>query len=136
MNPVTALRPTADEQAQAALRILVVDDQLLYAEAISVLLDQHDGLEVVGIARDGRDAIEQAVALRPDVVLMDIRMPRLDGISATRRILRRLPGTRVVVMTALSGDEHVEQALGAGADACIKKFSRAGDLVTAIEQLA
>ena len=136
MNPVTALRPTADEQAQAALRILVVDDQLLYAEAISVLLDQHDGLEVVGIARDGRDAIEQAVALRPDVVLMDIKMPRLDGISATRQILRRLPGTRVVVMTALSGDEHVERALGAGADACIKKFSRAGDLVTAIEQLA
>jgi DNA-binding NarL/FixJ family response regulator len=136
VNPVTALSPTADEQAQASLRILVVDDQLLYAEAISVLLEQQDGLEVVGIARDGREAIEQAVALRPDVVLMDIKMPRLDGISATRRIRRRLPATRVVVMTALTGDEHVEQALQAGADACIKKFSRAGDLVTAIEQLA
>jgi DNA-binding NarL/FixJ family response regulator len=136
VNPVTALSPTADEQAQASLRILVVDDQLLYAEAISVLLDQQDGLEVVGIARDGREAIEQAVALRPDVVLMDIKMPRLDGISATRRIRRRLPATRVVVMTALTGDEHVEQALRAGADACIKKFSRAGDLLTAIEQLA
>jgi DNA-binding NarL/FixJ family response regulator len=136
VNPVTALSPTADEQAQASLRILVVDDQLLYAEAISLLLDHQDGLEVVGIARDGREAIEQAVALRPDVVLMDIKMPRLDGISATRRIRRRLPATRVVVMTALTGDELVEQALGAGADACIKKFSRAGDLVTAIEQLA
>jgi DNA-binding NarL/FixJ family response regulator len=136
VNPVTALSPTADEQAQASLRILVVDDQLLYAEAISVLLDQQDGLEVVGIARDGREAVEQAVALRPDVVLMDIKMPRLDGISATRRIRRRLPATRVLLMTALSGDELVEQALGAGADACIKKFSRAGDLVTAIEQLA
>jgi DNA-binding NarL/FixJ family response regulator len=136
VNPVTALSPTADEQAQPALRVLVVDDQLLYAEAISVLLDQQDGLEVVGIARDGREAIEQAVALRPDVVLMDIKMPRLDGISATRRIRRRLPATRVVVMTALTGDEHLEQALRAGADACIKKFSRAGDLVTAIEQLA
>jgi DNA-binding NarL/FixJ family response regulator len=136
VNPVTALSPTADEQAQPALRVLVVDDQLLYAEAISVLLDQQDGLEVVGIARDGREAVEQAVALRPDVVLMDIKMPRLDGISATRRIRRRLPATRVVVMTALTGDEHLEQALRAGADACIKKFSRAGDLVTAIEQLA
>lgn len=136
MNPVTALSATADEQAQASLRILVVDDQLLYAEAISVLLEQQDGPEVVGIARDGREAIEQAVALRPDVVLMDIKMPRLDGISATRRIRRRLPATRVLLMTALSGDELVEQALGAGADACIKKFSRAGDLVTAIEQLA
>jgi DNA-binding NarL/FixJ family response regulator len=136
VNPVTALSPTADEQAQASLRILVVDDQLLYAEAISVLLDQQDGLEVVGIARDGREAVEQAVALRPDVVLMDIKMPRLDGISATRRIRRRLPATRVVVMTALTGDEHVEQALRAGADASIKKCTRAGDLVTAIEQLA
>jgi DNA-binding NarL/FixJ family response regulator len=136
VSPVTALGPTADEQAQASLRILVVDDQLLYAEAVSVLLDQQDGLEVVGIARDGREAIEQALALRPDVVLMDIKMPRLDGISATRRIRRQLPTTRVVVMTALTGDEHVERALRAGADACIKKFSRAGDLVTAIEELA
>ena len=99
-----------------------------------MLLGQQEGLEIVGIAGDGREAIEQAVALRPDVVLMDIRMPRLDGISATRRIRRRLPGTRVVIMTGLTGDEHVERALGAGADACIKKFSRAGDLVTAIEQ--
>ena len=133
MIPVAALRSTADEQV---LRILVVDDQLLYAEAISVLLGQQEGLEVVGIAGDGREAIEQALALRPDVVLMDIHMPRLDGISATRRIRRRLPATRVLVMTALTGDEHVERALGAGADACIKKFSRAGDLVTAIEQLS
>ena len=135
MNPLTALCLTADEP-QPSLRVLVVDDQLLYAEAISVLLDQQEGLEVVGIAGDGREAIKQAAALRPDVVLMDIQMPRLDGISATRRIRRRLPATRVVVMTGLPGDEHAERAFGAGADACIKKFSRAGDLVTAIEQLA
>ena len=135
VNPLTALCLTADEP-QPSLRVLVVDDQLLYAEAISVLLDQQEGLEVVGIAGDGREAIKQAAALRPDVVLMDIQMPRLDGISATRRIRRRLPATRVVVMTGLPGDEHAERALGAGADACIKKFSRAGDLVTAIEQLA
>jgi DNA-binding NarL/FixJ family response regulator len=136
VNPVTALRPSTYEQAQRALRVLVVDDQLLYAEAISVLLGQQEGLEVVGIAGDGREAIKQALALRPDVVLMDIKMPGLDGIAATRQIRRRLPATRVVVMTALTGDEHLEQALRAGADACIKKFSRAGDLVTAIEQLA
>ncbi len=136
MNPLTALRSTADEQPQAPLRVLVVDDQLLYAEAISVLLRQQDGMEVVGIAGDGREAIEQAFALRPDVVLMDIQMPRLDGISATRWIRKKLPGTRVLVMTALTGDEHVENALGAGAAACIKKFSSAGDLITAIEHLA
>ena len=136
MNPLTALRSTADEQPQASLRVLVVDDQLLYAEAISVLLRQQDGMEVVGIAGDGREAIEQAFALRPDVVLMDIQMPRLDGISATRWIRRRLPSTRVLVMTALTGDEHVEASLKAGAAACIKKFSSAGDLLSAIEQLA
>jgi DNA-binding NarL/FixJ family response regulator len=136
VNPLTALRSTADEQPQAPLRVLVVDDQLLYAEAISVLLRQQDGMEVVGIAGDGREAIEQAFALRPDVVLMDIQMPRLDGISATRWIRRKLPATKVLVMTALTGDEYVEESLSAGASACIKKFSSAGDLVTAIEQLA
>ena len=136
MAPLSALRLTADEQTQPSLRILVVDDQLLYAEAISVLLGQQEGLEVVGIAGDGREAIRQALALRPDVVLMDIQMPRLDGISAMRRIRRRLPATRVLAMTDLSGDEHVERALRAGADACIKKFSSAGELLATIEQLA
>ena len=136
MTPLTALRPTADEHPQAPLRVLVVDDQLLYAEAISVLLRQQDGMEVVGIAGDGREGIEQAFALRPDVVLMDIQMPRLDGISATRWIRDKLPATSVIVMTALTGEEHVEESLRAGAAACIKKFSSAGDLVTAIEALA
>jgi DNA-binding NarL/FixJ family response regulator len=136
VDPLSALGSTADEQAQAPLRVLVVDDQLLYAEAISVLLRQQPGMEVVGVAGDGREAIEQAFALRPDVVLMDIQMPRLDGISATRWIRRRLPATKVLVMTALTGDEQVESALRAGAEACIKKFSSAGDLLTAIEQLA
>jgi DNA-binding NarL/FixJ family response regulator len=136
MNPLAAaLRSSEDEQPQR-LRVLVVDDQLLYAEAISVLLRQQHGLEVVGIAGDGREGIEQAFALRPDVVLMDIEMPRLDGISATRWIRRNLPATRVLVMTALTGDEHVDDALGAGAAACIKKFSSAGDLIAAIEQIA
>jgi DNA-binding NarL/FixJ family response regulator len=135
VDPLSILRSTPDEDAQAPLRVLVVDDQLLYAEAISVLLRQQSGIEVVGIAGDGREGIEQAFALRPDIVLMDIQMPRLDGISATRWIRRRLPATKVLVMTGLSGDEHAEQALRAGAVACIKKFSSAGDLLTAIEQL-
>jgi len=119
----------------AALRqdVDIVGNRQAKAEA---LLRQQDGMEVVGIAGDGREAIEQAFALRPDVVLMDIQMPRLDGISATRWIRRRLPSTRVLVMTALTGDEHVEASLKAGAAACIKKFSSAGDLLSAIEQLA
>jgi DNA-binding NarL/FixJ family response regulator len=136
VNPLAAFRPAAVEQPQPPLRILVVDDQLLYAEAISVLLRQQERMEVVGVAGDGKEAIELVSELRPDLVLMDIQMPRLDGISATRWIRHRVPSTRVLVMTALTGDEHVALALQAGADACIKKFSSAGDLLTAIERYA
>ena len=128
MTPVAAFRSTADEQA--LVRVLIVD-ALLYAEAISLLLAQQDGVEVVGIASDGTEAVEQVLSLRPDVVLMDVRMPGLDGSAATRRIRRRLPATKVLVMT-----EHVEAARGAEADGCIEKFGSAGKLLTAIEQLA
>jgi DNA-binding NarL/FixJ family response regulator len=121
------------ETPPRALRVLIVDDHLLYAEALSVLLGQERSLEVVGIAGDGRAALAGAAELRPDVVLMDIEMPLLDGIAATRLIRERLPGTKVVVMTALTGDEHQERALCAGAAACIRKFSPAGDLLEAIE---
>jgi len=136
MNPLAALRTRADTQPQQSVRVLVVDDDLLYAEAISALLSLNEGIEVVGIAGDGREGIDQAVELRPDLVLMDIQMPRLDGIVATRRIRRRLPGTKVLVMTALPGDEYVDRAVKAGAEACVRKFSHAGDLLTAIERIA
>ena len=121
------------ETPSRPLRVLIVDDQLLYAEALSVLLGQERGLEVVGIAGDGREALAAAAELQPDVVLMDIEMPLLDGISATRLLRERLPATKVVVMTALTGDEHEARALGAGASACVRKFSPAGDLLEAIE---
>ena len=134
MNPLSAVTAPADERL-ATVRVLVVDDQLLYAEAISVLLKMQAGIEVVGIAADGQEAIEVATDLRPDLVLMDIEMPRLDGISATRWIRRRLPDTRVVVMTALNGDEHAARALKAGAESCVAKFSHAGDLLEAIENV-
>jgi DNA-binding NarL/FixJ family response regulator len=119
-----------------ALRVLIVDDHLLYAEALSVLLAQEPGLDVVGIAGDGKQAIAVATELQPDVVLMDIEMPLMDGIAATHAITERLPATKVVVMTALVGDEHTNRALGAGATACIRKFSPAGDLLQAIEAAA
>jgi DNA-binding NarL/FixJ family response regulator len=134
VNPLTALTTPAAEQ-EPALRVLVVDDQVLYAEAICVLLKLQDGIEVVGMAADGQEAIARVTELKPDLVLMDIEMPRLDGISATRWIRRRMPKTRVVVMTALTGDEYAHQALKAGAEACVPKFSHAGDLLEAIESV-
>ena len=136
VTPLAAFRSRTAEQPQSPLRVLVVDDELLYAEAISVLLDMNDGIDVVGIAADGRTAVEQAEMLRPDLVLMDIQMPRLDGIAATRRIRRRLPGTQVVIMTAVAGDEHVEQARAAGASGYVRKFGPSGDLLSAIEHAA
>jgi DNA-binding NarL/FixJ family response regulator len=112
--------------------VLIVDDDLLYAEAISVLLDMHEGIDVVGIAGDGLSAIEQAESLRPHLVLMEVDLPALDGVAATRRIRRRLPETQVVIMTAL-GDEHLEGARSAGASGYVQKFCRSGDLLRAIE---
>ena len=134
MNPLRAFRSRTVEPPQAPLRVLVVDDELLYAEAISVLLDMNEGIDVVGIAGDGRAAVEQAESLRPDLVLMDVEMPVLDGIAATRRIRRRLPATQVVIMTALIGEEYVEQARAAGATGYIQKFCRSGDLLSELEQ--
>jgi DNA-binding NarL/FixJ family response regulator len=131
VTPVNAVRARSDKRPQT-IRVLVVDDQLLYAEAISVLLKLQDAIEVVGIAADGREAIALAIELQPDLVLMDIEMPRLDGISATKSIRRRMPETRVVVMTALTGDD-MQRALRAGAETCVPKFSPAGDLLEAIE---
>jgi NarL family two-component system response regulator LiaR len=130
MTLLASYQPTED--SLRPLRVLIVDDHLLYAEALSLLLREQD-LDVIGIARDGRQALAIAAELRPDLVLMDIEMPLMDGITATRRIRERLPETSVVVLTALTGEEHTEQALGAGATACIRKFSPAGDLLSAIE---
>jgi DNA-binding NarL/FixJ family response regulator len=131
--PLPTFRSRTAEQPQTPTRVLVVDDELLYAEAISALLDLNEGIEVVGIAADGRAAVEQAETLRPDLVLMDIQMPRLDGIAATSRIRRRVPGTRVVIMTGLTGDEYLERARLAGASGYVQKFCRSGDLLSAIE---
>ena len=136
MKPLAALRTRGEPEPPPSLRVLVVDDDALYAEALATLLGLTPGVEVVGIAGDGAEGIEQALDLEPDVVLMDIQMPRLDGIAATRRIRRRLPRTKVLVMTALTGDEYVERAVKAGAEACVRKFSHAGDLLTAVERLA
>jgi DNA-binding NarL/FixJ family response regulator len=121
------------ESPPRTLRVLIVDDHLLYAEALSVLLGQEERFDVIGIAGDGREAIAHAYELQPDIVLMDIEMPFVDGITATRAIMERLPETKVVVMTALTGEEHTLRALDAGATACIRKFSPAGQLLEAIE---
>ncbi len=95
--------------------ILIADDHLIVRKGIASLLSTEDDIDVVGEAADGAEAVAQAQALKPDVVLMDLVMPEMDGIEATRQITTRLPGTRVVVLTSFAADDKVFPAIQAGA---------------------
>ena len=112
-------------------RVLVVDDDSLYAEAATAILRQDDRLDVVGRACDGREAVQLALSLRPDVVLMDIEMPVMDGIEATRSLRRLLPSARVVVVTSSASEADRRGARGAGAHAFLTKELGSDALVEA-----
>src|SRR3984957_18962673 len=101
--------------AEAPVRVLIADEQKIVREGLGTLMGLLPGIEVVGAAIDGDDAGRQAVALRPDVVLMDLNMPRCNGVEATRRLREEQPATRVVVLTTYSDDAWVFSALQAGA---------------------
>jgi DNA-binding NarL/FixJ family response regulator len=120
------------------IRVLVADDQTLVRAGFRVLVESAPDLEVVGEAGDGVEAVELAGQQLPDVVLMDIRMPRMDGLEATRRIvaLDRAEGVRVLVLTTFDLDEYVYQALRAGASGFLLKDTRPADLLAAIRVVA
>jgi len=100
---------------EPVVRVLVVDDQQLVRDGIASLLGIQPGIEVVGTAADGHEALERAAELDPDVVLMDVRMPGLDGVEATRALRRARPGCRVVMLTTFDDEQYVTLALRAGA---------------------
>jgi DNA-binding NarL/FixJ family response regulator len=118
------------------VRVLVADDHRLFAEALAVILTGESGVECVGLAADGREALRKAKELEPDVVLMDISMPVLDGIEATRRLRRRQPDVAVLVLTGSSAEQDVAQARAAGAVGYVTKDSIAASLVDAIRAAA
>jgi DNA-binding NarL/FixJ family response regulator len=118
------------------IRVVVVDDHQIVREGLSSLLNALDGLEVVGTAADGRDAIHVVADAAPDVVVMDIQMPHLDGIEATRMITGRQPGVRVVMLTMNEDDETVLSAIRAGASGYLLKGSGAEEVQTAIQAAA
>jgi DNA-binding NarL/FixJ family response regulator len=116
----------------SAVRVLVVDDQALFREALVTLLSARPEVEVVGEAGDGQQALEQAAELAPDVVLMDLHMPVLDGIATTRRLRVEQPGVRVLALTTFDDDEDVFAALRAGALGYLLKDVSSDRLVEAV----
>lgn len=127
---------TAGTTAAAPVRVLLVDDQALLRMGFAMVLDAEDDLEVVGEAGDGRAALTQVAALHPDVVLMDVRMPGMNGIEATERVVAEHPGTRVLILTTFDLDEYAFAALRAGASGFLLKDARPAELVAAIRAVA
>ncbi len=119
-----------------SVRVLIADDQALVRAGFRKLLEAEPGIEVVGEAEDGASATMAARRLRPDVVLMDIRMPRMDGIEAARRMAADVPQTRVVILTTYDLDEYVYQALRAGACGFLLKDAPPDQLVAAVRLAA
>ncbi|MFE9875434.1 response regulator [Streptomyces sp. NPDC005784] len=118
------------------IRVLIADDQQMVRQGFTVLLNTHPGIEVVGQAVDGLDAILKVAELAPDVVLMDIRMPELGGIEATRRITTDTPHIKVLVLTTFDLDEYVYEALRAGASSFLLKDASADQLAEAVRVVA
>ena len=118
------------------IRLVIVDDQTLLRQGLQILLELEDDLEVVGTAADGREAIVVVERLRPDVVLMDVRMPQLDGVAATRELLRRIPGLGVIILTTFDDDEYVFEGLKAGARGYMLKDTSAEEIVAAVRAVA
>jgi DNA-binding NarL/FixJ family response regulator len=118
------------------IRLLLVDDQALFREGLRILLSVHSDLEVAGEAANGKEAVALAADLKPDVILMDLRMPVLDGVEATRLVRQEHPQTAVIVLTTFDDDENVFEALRAGAAGYLLKDVSSEKLVEAIRAAA
>jgi DNA-binding NarL/FixJ family response regulator len=122
---------TAQAAAPVA-RVLIADDQTLFRSGLARLLEEDPRVQIVGQAVDGVDAVRQAGTLKPDVVLMDLKMPNLDGVEATRKIVNEHPEIRVLVLTTFDADSYVLHALRAGASGYVLKDSQAPAIVSSI----
>ncbi|MCX4457360.1 response regulator transcription factor [Streptomyces sp. NBC_01340] len=124
-----------EEETRKPARVVVADDQTVVREGIVMLLGLLPGIEVVGAAGDGYEAVALVAELAPDVVLMDLRMPRCGGVEATRRIRAEHPGTQVVVLTTYADDESLFPALRAGARGYLTKDAGGDEIVRAVESV-
>ncbi|TPW20965.1 MAG: two component LuxR family transcriptional regulator [Elusimicrobia bacterium] len=126
----------AAPQAKRKLTILIADDQTLFREGIKDLLDNEKTVTVVGEAADGQEAVRLAKKLKPNVVLMDIKLPQLDGISATRQIRKECPDTNVLILSSFEDEAHVMESIQAGANGYLSKMLPAAELVNALKTFA
>ncbi|NJO42633.1 MAG: response regulator transcription factor [Cyanobacteria bacterium CRU_2_1] len=117
------------------IRLLLVDDQIIIRQGLKSLLDAKPDLEVIGDAEDGQKALELVATLRPDVVLMDVRMPVMDGVTATQLICQQFPETKVVVLTTFDDEEYVSQAMRFGARGYLLKDTHSEELAQAIRSI-
>jgi DNA-binding NarL/FixJ family response regulator len=120
------------DNAVSRIRVLIADDHPVVREGISAMLARQDDMEVVGDAVDGADAVKKARATRPDVVLMDLQMPVMDGVEAMKRIAEQQPSVRFIVLTTYDNDEHIFRGIEAGARAYLLKDSPREELFKAI----
>jgi len=119
-----------------SIRVLLADDQALFREGLVTLLSVHKDIEVVGQASNGQEAVDMAVNLRPDVILMDMQMPILNGVGATRRLKKSLPECRVIVLTTFTDNEFIFDALRAGAVGYLLKDVDSGQLAESVRATA
>src|SRR5579864_3158149 len=117
------------------LRILLADDHEIVRRGLCSLLQKHEGWEICGEATDGREAVEKAKQLKPDVVILDVGMPNLNGLDATRQLMQHDPNFKVIVLTITDSDQVIREALDAGARGFVLKSDAARDLVSAVEAL-
>ncbi|HXX46699.1 MAG TPA: response regulator transcription factor [Myxococcota bacterium] len=118
-----------------AVSVMLADDHAVVRDGLRALLEGGNDLQVVGVAGNGREAVAEALRLRPDIVIMDIAMPELDGVEATRRIVERCPDTRVLILSMYLSAEHIYRALQAGAQGYVLKESAGEEVVDAIRAL-
>ena len=120
----------------AKISLLLADDHILFCQSLRTVLNaEADDIEVIGIARDGEEVLSLVERIRPDVVLMDVRMPRMDGVEATRLIHERFPGTRIMMLTTFDDDEYVRKAMEYGAEGYLLKDTPLPNLIMAVRAL-
>src|ERR1700675_487463 len=117
------------------LRILIADDHEVVRRGLCTLIQSHEGWEICGEAKDGRETVEKAKQVKPDIVILDIGMPNLNGLAATRQLLQQNPQQKVIVLTITDSDQVIREALEAGARGFVLKSDAARDLVSAVEAL-